>query len=279
MLIFNTTKDLLQFREEQKNIQIGFVPTMGALHQGHLELIQLSKQQNDFTYVSIFVNPLQFNNKEDLEKYPRNLEKDIELLQSIDADALFAPTFNEVYHTGFTSDEIDLDFLNSILEGPKRPGHFEGVVKVVSILFKIIQPHKAYFGLKDFQQIKVIQEFVNQKKYPVQIVECPIVREKNGLAMSSRNIRLSENGREKAAQIYRWLMQAKQLYHQGKNIKDIEQIIIDDIKNNMDFQLDYFEIRNAHDLSLPKTNLSSRLIALIAVYLENVRLIDNIYLN
>ncbi|GAB4453126.1 MAG: pantoate--beta-alanine ligase [Bacteroidia bacterium] len=277
MIIFKKTSSLIDFRNQQKNISIGFVPTMGALHIGHLELIKQSKKENDFTYVSIFVNPLQFNNPEDLEKYPRPIEKDVQLLESIDADALFLPDFEQVYNSDILPDEIDLTYLNSILEGPKRPGHFEGVVKVVSILFKIIRPHNAYFGLKDFQQVKVIQQLVKEKKYPIQIIKVPTVREPDGLAMSSRNLRLSETARKEAPKIYQWLQKAKQLYHNGMSISDIEKYIILEIEKEKSFVLDYFEIRD--DESLMEIQSShQKPIALIAVYLEGIRLIDNLEL-
>lgn len=277
MYIFKKTQELLNFRKQQTQQTIGFVPTMGALHQAHLQLIKRSLQENDFTYVSIFVNPLQFNDPQDLEKYPRPIQQDIELLKSIHTNALFLPDYNEIYYTGIPSDEINLTYLNSILEGPKRPGHFEGVVKVVSILFKIIQPHKSYFGLKDFQQVKLIQQLVKEKNYPIQIIPYPIVREPDGLAMSSRNIHLSPNARKKATQIYQWLLKARQLYQEGKSIPEIQQTIIADIQKDPYFTLDYFEIRDANDLS-EIHHPSQKPVALIAVYLDNVRLIDNLEL-
>ncbi|MCX8142780.1 MAG: pantoate--beta-alanine ligase [Bacteroidia bacterium] len=277
MLIFEKTNDLIQFRKNQQSGTIGFVPTMGALHQGHLKLVRQSKKQTHFTYVSIFVNPLQFNDKNDLEKYPRTIDKDIQLLESVDADALFLPSFEEVYQSGITYDEIDLTYLNSILEGPKRPGHFEGVVKVVSILFKIIQPHKAFFGLKDFQQVKVIEQLVKQKQYPIEIIPCPTVREKDGLAMSSRNTRLSPEARQKAPQIYQWLLKAKKLYEQNYPIQEIENTIIQEIQQDKNFTLDYFEIRDTKDLS-QITSPQQKPVALIAVFLNGIRLIDNLEL-
>ena len=275
MYIFKKTQELLNFRKQQTQQTIGFVPTMGALHQAHLQLIKRALQENDFAYVSIFVNPLQFNDQQDLEKYPRPIQQDIELLKSIHTNALFLPDYNEIYHSGITSDEINLTHLNSILEGPKRPGHFEGVVKVVSILFKIIQPHKSYFGLKDFQQVKLIQQLVKEKNYPIQIIPCPIIREPDGLAMSSRNIHLSPGARKKATQIYQWLLKARQLYQEGKSIPEIQQTIIADIQKDPCFTLDYFEIRDANDLSEIR-HPSQKPLALIAVYLDNVRLIDNL---
>ncbi|GAB4207743.1 MAG: pantoate--beta-alanine ligase [Bacteroidia bacterium] len=277
MKIFTKTDALIQFRNGQQGVTIGFVPTMGALHQGHLELIKKSLSENDFTYVSIFVNPLQFNDKKDFENYPITTEQDIEALKQIGVNALFLPNYDEVYKVGITADEIDLSYLNTILEGPKRPGHFEGVVKVVSILFKIIRPHRAYFGLKDFQQVKVIQELVRQKKYPIQIIEHPTIREFDGLAMSSRNRRLSEQGRQRAKRIYQWLLKAREMYKNGQGIYTITDVIKKEIAEDKNFTLDYFEIRDADTLR-EITNAEQRAVALIAVYLEGVRLIDNMEL-
>lgn len=277
MTIFTKTKDLIEFRKKQNLIGIGFVPTMGALHQGHLELVKRSVSENDFTYVSIFVNPLQFNDKNDFENYPKNIEEDIKLLSQLGTDALFLPDFDEIYSNGILPDEINLTYLNSVLEGPKRPGHFEGVVKVVSILFKIIQAHKAYFGLKDFQQVKVIQELVRQKNYTIQLVDVPTVREADGLAMSSRNTRLSKEGRQLASQLYRWLCMAKEMYQQNKSIEEIKQQITSEIKKDKRFVLDYFDIRDADSL-VEITHKKQKAVALIAAYLEDVRLIDNLLL-
>jgi pantoate--beta-alanine ligase len=278
MFVFKKTNELLEFRKNQQNLNIGFVPTMGALHQGHLELVKRSIKENDFTYVSIFVNPLQFNDKKDFENYPVTIEQDIEALEKIGANALYLPTYDEVYHSGISYDTIDLSFHNSILEGIKRPGHFDGVVKVVSILFKIIQPHRAYFGLKDYQQVKVIQQLVKEKNYLIQIVECPTIRENNGLAMSSRNKRLSDDGKNKAQQIYQWLLKAKELYKQNISISEIENVIIKEINNDKRFTLDYFEIRDAENLTKIE-NKNQKAVALIAVYFEGVRLIDNLLLD
>lgn len=277
MKIFTKTKALIEFRNSQSDVTIGFVPTMGALHQGHIELIKKSLSENDFTYVSIFVNPLQFNDKKDFENYPVTTEQDIEALKQIGVDALFLPDYGEIYNVGITPDEIDLSYLNSVLEGPKRPGHFEGVVKVVSILFKIIRPHKSYFGLKDFQQVKVVQELVRQKHYAVEIIPHPTVREQDGLAMSSRNRRLSAQGRQKASQIYQWLSKAREMYKNGQDIHTITNAIKKEINENKDFILDYFEIRDADTLK-DITSSNQKAVALLAVYLEGVRLIDNMEL-
>lgn len=277
MRIIEKTKDLQIYRSNQSSVVVGFVPTMGALHQGHLELIKRSKRETDCTYVSIFVNPLQFNDKSDYEKYPRNIEKDIEALESVGTDVLFLPSYDEIYHSNIAYDTINLAYLNSILEGKKRPGHFDGVVKVVSILFKIVLPHKAYFGLKDFQQVKVIEHLVREKQYPIEIVPCPTVRESDGLAMSSRNMRLSPFARKEAAKIYQWLQTARQLYQKGLSVQDIEQQILSEIQKHPAFTLDYFEIRDAENLSEINAP-SQKSVAFIAAFIDGVRLIDNMEL-
>ncbi len=277
MLIFKKTNETIEFRRQQMNISIGFVPTMGALHEGHLNLVKISLKENDFTYVSIFVNPLQFNDKKDLEKYPKNTDRDIKLLESIGTNALFLPSFEEVYNSSVQYDEINLDDWNSILEGQKRQGHFEGVIKAVSILFKIIMPHRAYFGLKDYQQVKIIEQLVIDKGYPIEIVSCSTVREQDGLAMSSRNAVLSPDAKKSAPKIYQWLLKAKKMYHSGRSVEEIKATIIREINDEKHFQLDYFEIRDAHDLSEIKSR-EQKTVALIAVFLDGIRLIDNIEL-
>ncbi len=277
MVIIEKTKELIEYRKKHGNGIIGFIPTMGALHQGHLELIKKSKKETTYTYVSIFVNPLQFNDMSDFEKYPKTIEKDIAVLKSVNTDVLFLPSYDEIYRSGIEYDEIDLSYLNSILEGPKRPGHFEGVLKVVSILFKIVSPHKAYFGLKDFQQVKVIQKLIKDKNYPIEIIPCPTIREADGLAMSSRNMRLSEIARKQASHVYQWLLKAKEMYKNGKSIPEIEKKIIAEISESKVFILDYFEIRDRESLS-KITHPHQKPVAFIAVYIDGIRLIDNLEL-
>jgi len=209
--IINTVTGLNQAlnlaRKEGKSI--GFVPTMGALHQGHMDLVSRASAECDVVVVSVFVNPTQFNNPADLEKYPRTPEADSELLKKFGCDIAFFPSEREIYPENLVSPRVDLEGLDEVMEGKFRPGHFKGVVEVVSRLFRIVEPQKAFFGLKDFQQVAVIQKMVTQLQLPIQIIPCGTSRTEKGLAMSSRNARLSEDQKEEALLIYRTLSQAK----------------------------------------------------------------------
>jgi pantoate--beta-alanine ligase len=211
MITFSKIVDTQTFLYQQKTngLKIGFVPTMGALHEGHLELMRRAKQENDILVASIFVNPIQFNNKEDLKKYPRNLNRDAELLKSVGCDVLFAPDTKEMYPEGQISKSYDFGDIEHVMEGSSRPGHFNGVGVVVSRLFEICIPHNAYFGEKDFQQLAIIKKLVDIENTRVNIVPCAIVREADGLAMSSRNVRLTDHEREIAPFIYQTLKMAK----------------------------------------------------------------------
>ncbi|MBI9039688.1 MAG: pantoate--beta-alanine ligase [Bacteroidales bacterium] len=275
--IFNTVKDTSEFLTKQSSDgrTIGFVPTMGALHEGHLELMRRAKLENDILVCSIFVNPIQFNNKEDLKKYPRTLEDDIRKLESIACDVLFAPSAQEMYPE---KEKTVYDFgnLDKVMEGQHRPGHFNGVAIVVKKLFDIIQPDKAYFGEKDFQQLVIIQTLVKQQNLSVEIVPCPIVREKDGLAMSSRNKRLSPEERKLAPIIFKTLQFVKNNFHKF-SIEEINKHVVSEINSNPGMKLEYFEIVDKKTLS-PITNLigSKDSIACIALFLGKVRLIDNI---
>ncbi|MDE7373783.1 MAG: pantoate--beta-alanine ligase, partial [Odoribacter sp.] len=203
MQVFNTKNELANriagLKKEGK--VIGFVPTMGALHEGHLSLVKASKKNSDITVVSIFVNPTQFNDPEDLKRYPRTLEQDIRLLETVDCDIVFAPSVEEIYPEPDTR-KFDFGYLESVMEGAKRPGHFNGVGQVVSRLFDIVSPDKAFFGMKDFQQVAIIKYMVKQLKYNIEIIPCPIVREESGLAKSSRNTLLDEEHKKTAPHIY-----------------------------------------------------------------------------
>ena len=203
MQVFNTKNELIATLETYRNEGkiIGFVPTMGALHEGHLSLVKESKSNSDITVVSIFVNPTQFNDPEDLKRYPRTLEKDLDLLKTVNCDLVFAPSVLEIYPEPDTR-KFDFGYLESIMEGAKRPGHFNGVGQVVSRLFDVVQPHKAFFGMKDFQQVAIIKNMVKQLNYSVEIIPCPIIREESGLAKSSRNTLLEENYKKNAPHIY-----------------------------------------------------------------------------
>lgn len=263
------------FHKEGKNI--GFVPTMGALHAGHISLIQESKENNDITVTSIFVNPIQFNNKEDLDKYPNQIEKDIQMLEDVNCDILFKPTVNEMYPTPDNS-EFHFGKLEGVMEGANRPGHFHGVAVVVKRLFEIIKPTKAYFGKKDFQQLLIVQSLVSQHNLSPEIIACDIVREEDGLAMSSRNKRLSFAQRRKAPAIYENIKKAKDLkdYLSPKQLKHWMQ---ERYLDNEDFILEYFEIADSKTLeSITEWDTSRKAMGFIVVHLGGVRLIDNIEL-
>ncbi len=258
---------------------VGFVPTMGALHAGHIALVDRSVAENDFTVVSIFVNPTQFNNPVDLEKYPRNLENDILLLQNSGCKILFIPTVKEMYNSNELDKTFSFDFggLDKVMEGKFRPGHFNGVVQVVSKLFDLVKPNRAYFGEKDFQQLAIIHRMVELMNYPVEIVDCAIIREKSGLAMSSRNERLNDVQRKKAAHISQVLFESlKFIPH--KSPKEVISWVIDSINQINGLEVEYYDIVDSKTLK-PKDDWSNNNIGCIAVYCGEVRLIDNIRYN
>ena len=275
--VFNTIKDTNEFLSKQGSDgrTIGFVPTMGALHEGHLELMRRAKRENDILACSIFVNPIQFNNKEDLNKYPRTLEDDIKKIELIGCDVLFAPSNEEMYPE---EEKTVYDFgnLDKVMEGKHRPGHFNGVAVVVKKLFDIIQPDKAYFGEKDFQQLRIIQALAEQLKLSVEIVPCSIVREKDGLAMSSRNERLTAEERKIAPVIFKTLQFVKRNSHR-LSIEEINKHIDSEINLYPEMKLEYFEIVDKKTLSQGTKLLRNKnLIACIALFLGKIRLIDNI---
>lgn len=256
---------------------IGLVPTMGALHAGHLELVKKSVAENSITVVSIFVNPIQFNKKEDLSKYPRNLASDLEKLKSVNCDYVFAPDTNEMYPEPDLT-QFDFGQLDKVMEGKFRPGHFNGVAIVVKKLFEIIEPDQAYFGEKDFQQLAVIKKLVEIEKIPIKITPCKIVREMDGLAMSSRNVRLTRSERAIAPQIYLTLKTIKEKYI-GSNVSELLNSSINLLNNNNGMTVEYLEIVNAKTLiTIENSNETNEFIACIAVNLGNVRLIDNLKL-
>ncbi len=254
---------------------IGFVPTMGALHAGHLSLMAESLAQNTFTVVSIFVNPTQFNNASDLEKYPRTLDADIQKISSLSKNIIvFAPTVTDIYEGKTTSVHFDYDGLENQMEGKHRPGHFDGVGTIVKKLFKIVKPNKSYFGEKDFQQLQIIKKLVEKNKIPVEIVECPVFREKNGLAMSSRNERLSAHDRDAGSIIFETLKQAKKLF-ETKSATEVEKWVENVFMNNADFRLEYFEISDEATLLKCVRKLKNKTYrGFIAVFANDVRLID-----
>lgn len=281
MLTFTEKESLMRHLKNLKNqqVSIGFVPTMGALHNGHLSLVQKSVADNDITVVSIFVNPTQFDNLSDLEKYPRDLEKDISLLEPFNSKLIvFTPSISNMYENGLTSDTYFFDNLENEMEGKHRKGHFDGVATVVSKLFEIINPNKAYFGEKDFQQLQIIRKMVAQNGQKVSIVNCPVVREDNGLAMSSRNERLSTKEREEAAIIYQTLKEVKEKFH-SENIETLNKLVTERFLPYANMQLEYFEIADEETLkSANSKEANKKYRAFIAVFIGGVRLIDNIAL-
>ena len=259
---------------------IGFVPTMGALHAGHASLVKQACAENAVCVVSVFVNPTQFNNKEDLLKYPRNIKKDAELLADLGVDFVFAPTPEEMYSQEEMQQEFAFDFagLDQVMEGKMRPGHFNGVVQVVSRLFDLVQPTRAYFGEKDFQQLAIIHHMVERsslsERYTgLKIVDCPIVRENSGLAMSSRNERLSEQEKQTAVTISQTLFASLQ-WAKTASVKEVQQRVIDTINNVDGLEVEYYEIVDKH--TLQPTDCWDNAVGCVTVYCGPVRLIDNI---
>lgn len=294
MIIFYSIRELqkhLDSIRDQRKI-IGFVPTMGALHKGHISLINAAKGHSDVIVASIFVNPTQFNDLNDLINYPKNLDSDIQLLEKAGCDVLFAPEIGEMY----TSEElalkkqqiedrswtqgkpVDFGSLDKIMEGARRPGHFNGVAQVVSKLFRIVEPHKAFFGQKDFQQVAIIQSMVKQLALSVEIITCPIMREANGLAMSSRNVRLTAEEWKITPLISKTLFKIKELANK-KSIPELKAYAETEIGSEPSMRLDYFEIVNAETLEkISDFSQAKSVVACIAVALGTVRLIDNITL-
>ena len=254
---------------------VGFVPTMGALHQGHLSLINYANQDNDVTVVSIFVNPTQFNDKNDYSKYPRILDEDIEKLKKVKCDILFSPDENEMYPS---EDNRDFDFgnIDKVMEGAHRPGHFRGVALIVSKLFEAVIPDKAYFGEKDFQQVAIIKNLTKQLNYNIDIIPCPIVREEDGLAMSSRNMLLTEQQRDNVSLISRTIFEAKE---KAKNmtVSETKNWVIRTINENPFLEVEYFEIVDDTNLeSINSWDQKFEKVGCIAVQVGTIRLIDNI---
>ena len=284
MQIITTVADLTaaiqQAKQEHKSI--GLVPTMGALHEGHLSLIHKAREQNDLVVVSVFVNPIQFNNKEDLAKYPRTVEADCEKLAGAGADIAFVPSVEEMY-----PEPVDTVYhfgpIEEVMEGPRRPGHFSGVAVVVRRLFDLAQPDRAYFGEKDFQQIAIIKNLLEQIKYPIELVPCPIVRAEDGLALSSRNMRLSAEARAVAPNIYATLQQAVEM-SEYEDVESVHDFVIDTlcsfhevngISEELKFEPEYFEIVNDTTLQpITEWDEAEGVVGCITVWLTGVRLID-----
>lgn len=278
-----TTKSELQAVVQackKGNKTIGLVPTMGALHEGHASLVKRAVEENDVCFVSVFVNPTQFNNKEDLAKYPRNIERDAQLLQSIGADYVFAPTPEEMYSAEEMNTTFDFDFagLDKVMEGKMRPGHFNGVVQVVSRLFYLVQPDKSYFGEKDFQQLAIIHHMVERSSMAgtfgkLQVIDCPIVREESGLALSSRNERLSVDEKQTALAISKTLFDSL-VWAQSASVAEVQQRVIDTINAVPGLEVEYYEI--VDQTTLLPTDTFDHAIGCVTVYCGPVRLIDNI---
>lgn len=282
MLIFNKQSELIQHLKPiwTSKTKIGFVPTMGALHNGHLSLLTESLKNNAITVISIFVNPTQFNNPEDLAKYPRTLERDVEKISSLDKNILvFAPSVEDIYDQNIASQKFDFDGLENQMEGKHRPGHFDGVGTIVKRLFEIIKPTNAYFGEKDFQQLQIVKKLVQKNKIPVKIIGCPIHREENGLALSSRNERLSPSERSEATLIYKTLLQAKKTFG-TKSAKEVSKYVETMFKKQPTMKLEYFEIADENTLkTCVRKSKNKKYRAFIAVFVNNIRLIDTISLN
>ena len=280
MNVFYSSKSLQnELKKLNKKVSIGLVPTMGALHDGHLSLINKAKTENTKVVVSIFVNPTQFDKEEDLKNYPKTLKKDLNLLKNVNCDFVFVPTVEDMYDNNIISEKFDFDGLELEMEGKHRKGHFNGVGTIVKKLFEIVNPTVAYFGEKDFQQLQIIKKLVKKNHIPVKVKGCKIYREKDGLAMSSRNLRLTEIQRKEAPFIYKTLKKAKQLFNE-KTITEVIKWVENEFENNKALSLEYFEIANEKTLkSAKRKNNKTKYRGFIAVYADKIRLIDNIALN
>jgi pantoate--beta-alanine ligase len=282
MLLLSSKKDLIAHLAPIKTTltSVGLVPTMGALHRGHLSLVEKAISETEVVVVSIFVNPTQFDNKDDLNKYPATLDKDLDVLKTISEELIvFVPSVAELYSNNISSEEYDFDGLDTTMEGKFRSNHFLGVATVVEKLFSIVKPNKAYFGEKDFQQLLIIKKLVEKTNMSIEIIGCPIVREPHGLAMSSRNERLPKDLRMKASFIYETLLAAKEIFGMNSAVNVIEWV-----KNKFDkkpeFELEYIEITDQDTLNpVKRKQKNKKYRAFIAVYASGVRLIDNIALN
>lgn len=281
MIVTKSKRELFSLLEKERSNDksIGFVPTMGALHNGHLNLVKQSINENDISVCSIFVNPTQFNNPEDLTKYPRQLEKDIKMLESVNCDYLFVPEVEEMYYENDEKINFNFGKLETVMEGADRPGHFQGVATIVKKLLEIVKPNKAYFGKKDYQQLMIIKSLQKQYDLNSEIVACEIVREDDGLAMSSRNQRLSVSQRTEAPFIYKTLKKA-QSWCKNLSVNDLKTKVSNEINANPEMKLGYFEITNSEDLQpIENWEETSKAMGFIVVNMGDIRLIDNIILD
>jgi pantoate--beta-alanine ligase len=281
MIIVKSKKELGILIEKHHALGkvVGFVPTMGALHEGHISLIEISRQNSDITVSSVFVNPTQFNDKADLDRYPRMPEKDALMLEKACCDILFLPEVSEVYPERDTR-VFDFGHLDKILEGAHRPGHFNGVAQVVSRLFDIVKPDKAFFGSKDYQQVLIIKELTKKLNLKTEIIACPTLRESDGLAMSSRNMLLSPTERKAASLIPSLMQAAKALKEKGKPVDHIKEFVRVKLAEDPIYKLDYYEVCEPSTL-LPLNSLTTNVksISLIACFVGKIRLIDNLALD
>jgi pantoate--beta-alanine ligase len=281
MLIFNKIAPLKAFLKGKKHEgkSVGLVPTMGALHAGHLSIIAASKAENDITVCSIYINPTQFNNLTDLEKYPRTIDNDTKSLEKVECDVLFYPDNEEMYERSSLL-KFDFGHLDKVMEGRFRPGHFSGVALIVSKLFNIIEPDNAYFGQKDWQQFTIIRQLVDELKFNLSVQVTPTLREPDGLAMSSRNLRLNEDEREQATVFYRALNKAKEALKEGKNLDLVSRMVREIVEKNPLITLEYFEIAESKNLNvLDNVKAAQHPIMCIAGFVGEVRLIDNMFLD
>lgn len=278
MIVYRNKADLgihLEKHREQGKC-IGLVPTMGALHPGHASLVEKAVEECDLVVVTIFVNPTQFNDPSDLEHYPRTLDQDLDLLSKLNTDVVFVPAVEEMYPQGEKERSFDLSPLDSVMEGASRPGHFKGVAQIVTKLFELTAPRRAYFGQKDFQQLAIIRRLTELMQLPLQVIACPIVREKDGLAMSSRNKRLSKEERKLAPYIYEVLQEAREMRH-ALDPGEIRDLVEQRFDEKEAFELDYFELVDARGLMpVEQWDASVETVGCIAVQLGGVRLIDNL---
>ena len=278
MNIFKEKNQLIKFLSNQKqNIIIGFVPTMGSLHQGHLSLIKESQKKCDLTVCSIYVNPTQFNDKTDFKNYPKDLNKDLKLLDNIKCDVVYTPKNNDLYNKNEVAKKYDFKSLGNDLEGKYRPGHFNGVATIVEKLLNIIKPQYAFFGQKDLQQLSIIKQLVNDKNINTEIIGCKTIREKNGLAKSSRNKLLSKSDFELSASIYKQLLFCKRNFEKIP-LKEIRSHVLSNLKSE-GFNIDYFEFIDLKTFAIQKEKIKGiKYAACVAVIISGVRLIDNIIL-
>ncbi|MEM0517916.1 MULTISPECIES: pantoate--beta-alanine ligase [Aequorivita] len=281
MVVFTQKETLVKaLSSEYKNDKIGFVPTMGALHKGHISLVAKALSENSLVVVSIFVNPTQFNNTADLKKYPRTPEDDIMLLKSLNEDIIvYLPEISDLYEETVTAKKYNFGALENEMEGKHRKGHFDGVGTIVSKLLKIVKPASAYFGEKDFQQLQIVKKLIEIENLPVKIIGCPILREENGLAMSSRNKRLNKIQYDEAAIIYKILKEVREKF-ESTTIADLNSLVAERFLQNPNLKLEYFEIADEETLkTATHKNEGLKYRAFMAVFAGKVRLIDNISLN